>query len=118
MGRELSLCSQIMSLASFSVVLSGAVILGDRHSGVAVFLLQRQHIRQGGVGGQVGVAADEAGLVVFHTGHHDRLALHRLGAIDKGDAALLGQGDGHGVVGHFTKGVRRDTLVGTHSGDV
>ena len=79
--------------------LVGAV-LGDGYGGVSVALLQVQHVLESGVGGQVGVAGDKAGLVALHPGHHGRLALHRLGAVDEAEPALLGQGHGQGVVGH------------------
>ena len=78
----------------------GGAVIGDGHGGETVGRLQRQHIRQGVFRGQVGGGGDKAGLVVLDLGYHGRLALDRLRAIDKADAALLGQGDGKGVVGH------------------
>ena len=77
---------------------AGAVV-GDGHGGVAGALLQGQHIRQGVADAQVGVAGDEAGLVVFHLAHHLRLLLDGLGDVDEGDAALTGQGDAHVLTG-------------------
>ena len=75
-------------------------IRGDSYGGVAVALLQLQHVLEGGVGGQIGVAGDEARLVAFDSGHHGRLVLHGLGAVDEAQPALPGQGHGQGVVGH------------------
>ena len=76
----------------------GGTILSDRHSGVAGPFLQLQHVRQGGVRPDIGVAGDKAGLVALDPGDHGGLALHALGAVDKGDAALLCQGDCHPII--------------------
>ena len=72
----------------------GGAVLGNGHSGVAGLGLQGQHVGQGGLRGQVGVGGDKALLIVLDPGDHGRLVLNALRAIDKGDAALLGQGDG------------------------
>ena len=77
---------------------AGAVV-GDSHGGVAGALFQRQHVCQGVANAQVGIAGDEAGLVIFHLAHHLRLLLNGLGDIDEGDAALPGQGDAHVLAG-------------------
>mgnify|MGYP006922397435 CR=1 FL=1 len=42
-----------------------------------------------GVGGEVGVAGDEACLVAFDSGHHGRLVLHGLGAVDEAQPEIL-----------------------------
>ena len=73
---------------------------GNGHGGVTGALLQVQHILHGGVRGEVGIAGDKARLVALHPSHHSRLILHGLGAVDKGDAALLCQSHRQGVVGH------------------
>ena len=73
-------------------------VLGDGDGGEAVFLLQGEHIRERVVGREVRGAHDEAGLVRLDAAHHLGLALDGLGAIDEGQAALLGQGDGERVV--------------------
>ena len=48
----------------------------------------------------VGIADDKARLIALDAGDHRGLALDGLRAVDKGNAALLGQGDGHLVVGN------------------
>ena len=78
----------------------GLGILGDGHGGEAELLLQLQHIGEGVVGGQIGLADHETGLVALDAAHHLGLRLNRLRAEDEGDAALLGKGDGQRVVGH------------------
>ena len=78
---------------------TGAVIR-DSHGGVTGALLQSQHICQGIRHPEVGVADDEARLVVLHPTDHGRLRLNGLGDIDKGDAALLGQRNAHLLAGH------------------
>ena len=78
---------------------AGAVV-GDRHGGVAGPFLQGQHVCQGVAGAEVGVAGDEARLVVLHLPHHLRLLFDGLGDVDEGDAALFCQGDAHLLPGH------------------
>ena len=73
-------------------------VLGDGDGGEAVFLLQGEHIRERVVRREVRGAHDEAGLVRLDAAHHLGLVLDGLGAIDEGQAALLGQGDGERVV--------------------
>ena len=51
------------------------------------------------VRGQVRGADDEARLAALHPADHGGLVLDGLGAVDEGQAALLGQGHGQGVVG-------------------
>ena len=68
---------------------AGAVIR-DSHGGVAGALLQSQHIRQSIRHPEVGIADDEARLVVLDPADHGRLRLNGLGDINKGNAALLG----------------------------
>ena len=55
---------------------------------------------QGGVGRQVGGTDDKTGLAAFHPAHHRGLVFNGLRAVDKRQAALLGQGHRQGVVGH------------------
>ena len=78
----------------------GGAVLRDGHGGVARLGFQFQHVGQGVLRRQVAVADHEAGLVGLDPGDHSRLLLDGLGAVNKGNAALLGQGDGHGIVGH------------------
>ncbi len=73
---------------------------GDGHGGVPVPGLQVQHVLEGGVRGQVGVAGDKARLIALHPGHHGGLVLHGLGAVDEAQPSLPGQGHRQGVVGH------------------
>ena len=67
---------------------------------MARFFLQGQDIGQRGVRAHVGIADDEALFVAFDARDHRRLVLHGLRAVDERNAALLGERDGHGVVGH------------------
>ena len=78
----------------------GGAVGGDGHGGEAVSGLQRQHVRQGGIRSQIGSGGDEAGLIALHLGHHGSLILNALGAENEADAALLGQGNGQGIVGN------------------
>ena len=78
----------------------GAAVLGDGDGGVARALLQGDHVPQGGIGGHVGVAADEAGLALFHRPDHGRLALDALGHEDEGHAAFPRQGRRQLFAGH------------------
>ena len=89
----------------------GGAVLGDGHGGVAGLFLQGQDIAQRSVGADVGVGHHKAGLIALHPGHHGRLALNGLGAVDEGHAALLGQGDGQLIVGYRLHD-------GGHHGDV
>ena len=74
-------------------------VLGDGDGGEAVFLLQGQHVAQRCVRGQVRGTDDEPGLAALHPADHGGLVLNGLRAVDEGQAALLGQGHGQGVVG-------------------
>ena len=78
----------------------GRAVVGDGHGGEAIALLQRQHVCQGGIGGQVGGGNHETGLMALDLSHHSGLLFDGLGAENEADAAFLGQGDGQGVVGH------------------
>src|SRR5699024_4850903 len=51
----------------------GASVVGDGHGGEAVLGLERQDVGEGGLGGEVGGAHHEAGLVVFHPGDHGEI---------------------------------------------
>ena len=75
-------------------------VVRDSHGGMAGALLQGQHIRQGIRHPEVGIADDEACLVVLHPADHGRLGLNGLGDIDKSNAALLGQRNAHLLAGH------------------
>ena len=77
----------------------GGGVLGDGDGGEAVLLLQGQHVAQRCVRGQVRGTDDKAGLAALHPADHGGLILNGLGAVDEGQAALLGQGHGQGVVG-------------------
>ena len=89
----------------------GAAVLGDGDGGVARTLLQGDHVPQRGIGGHVGIAADEAGLALLHRPDHGRLALDALGHEDEGHAAFPGQGCRQLLTGH---GLHH----GGHQGDV
>ena len=78
----------------------GRAVVGHRHGGVPMLLLQGHHVGQRHVGRKVGVAGHEPGLVVLHTRDHGRLLLDGLRAVDERQAAFGRQGDGHAVVGH------------------
>ncbi len=77
----------------------GACILGDGDGGEAVLLLERKHVRQRVLRREIGGARHKAGFVSLHAPNHLRLVLERLGAVNEGQAALLGQGNGERVIG-------------------
>ena len=67
--------------------------MGNGNGGVAGAGLEVQHIAEGGLRRQVGVRGDKALLVGLDAADHIGLLLNGLGAVDEGDAALLGQGN-------------------------
>ena len=89
----------------------GGAVLGDGHGGEAVALLQRQHVGEGGLRGQIGSGGDKTGLIALHPCHHGGLILNGLGAVNEADAALLCQSDGKGVVGDGLHDGRRHGYV-------
>lgn len=64
-------------------------VLGHGDSGVAVSLLERDNVVESGVGSDVRVADDEAGLEILCPCDHGRLILYALRAEDERHAALL-----------------------------
>ena len=89
----------------------GGAVLGDGDGGVAGALLELQHVPQSGLGAQVGVAADKAGLVALGPADHGGLVLDGLGAVNEADAAFFGEGNGQTVAGNGLHD-------GGHHGDV
>ena len=77
----------------------GGAVVGDGDGVVAGDRLQVEDVLQGGVGPDVGIGGDIPRLIRLDPGDHSRLVLDRLGAVDKGDAALSGQGDCHLLAG-------------------
>ena len=78
----------------------GGAVGGNGHGGEAILGLQCQNVCQGVLRGQIGSGGDKSGLVVLYLGNHRRLVFNGLGTKDEADAALFGQGNGKGVVGH------------------
>ena len=100
-GRGVHAADPVIPAGDQAQQTAGAgAVLGDGHGGMAGARLQRQHIRQGVRHPEVGVADHKTGLVVFHLPDHGRLGLNGLGNIDKGDAALPGQGNAHLFAGN------------------
>ena len=71
-------------------------VLRHRHGGMARPGKKLQNLPQGRAGLDIGVTVDKA----LDTGHHSRFFLNALGTVDEGNTALLGQGNGHGIIGH------------------
>ena len=71
----------------------GRAVVGDGNGGMACTGLEVQHVAQGSLRRQVGVGSDKALLVSLDAADHVGLLLDGLGAVDEGDAALLGQGN-------------------------
>ena len=78
---------------------AGAVVR-DGDGVVSLAAHEFQHVREGAVRGEVGVRHHEARLIVLDAPDHCRLVLHRLRAVDEGDAALTRQSDGERIVAH------------------
>ena len=62
--------------------------------------LERDDIGQGLIRGDIGIADDKAGLVVFGALDHGRLILYRLRAVNEGHAPLGGQRNRQAVAGY------------------
>ena len=77
-----------------------AAVVRDRHGGMARLLLELKDILEGLIRLDVGIAHNKARLVGLRTGDHRRLSLHALRAVDERNAALLGERNGHFVVGN------------------
>ena len=73
-------------------------VLGHRHGGVSLLLRERKNVRQGVLGGEIGVADNEACLIIFHAGNHSRLVFNGLRAVNKGKPAFLRKSNGESVV--------------------
>ncbi|MNE41292.1 hypothetical protein D3C80_1353540 [compost metagenome] len=73
-------------------------VVGNGDGGVAAAGFERQHILQGVLRTEVGVAYDEAGFEFLDPADHLHLLLDGLGAVDEGDAAAFGQSNRHIVV--------------------
>ena len=73
-------------------------VLGDGDGGIAILILQRQHIRQHMLRRQIRGADDKARLAVLDAADHLGLALNGLRAVDERQAALLCQRDGQRIV--------------------
>ena len=85
-------------------------VLGHGNGGVTGLFLQSKDISQRRVGTDVGIGLDKARLIALDASDHGRLVLDGLRAVDEGDAALRGQGNGHFVVGNrlHDRGYHRD----------
>ena len=81
----------------FQMAVLGAVA-GHGHGAVAGLFLQGQHISQGAVRAQVGIADHETSLEALDTSYHGSFAFNGLGPVDEGDAPFPGQGNGHIVI--------------------
>ena len=77
----------------------GAAVLRDGDGGVTGAGLEIQHIGQGRLRGKVGVGGYKTFLIRLDAANHIRLGLNRLGAVDEGHAALLGQRNGQFFAG-------------------
>ena len=77
----------------------GGAVFGDGHGGVTGAGLQLQDVRQGRRGRKVGIAGDEALLILLYAAHHVRFTFDALRSVDEGNAALLCQRDGEVVPG-------------------
>ena len=89
----------------------GTAVVGNGDGGMAGTDFQVQHIGQGGLRRQVGVRSDKALLVRLDAADHVGFRLDALGAVDKRDAALLGQRDRQILAGNRLHD-------GRHHGDV
>ena len=74
-------------------------ILRDCHRGVPGLCEEIEHAAKTCCGTDIGIAADKAGLIVFHTRDHRRLCFDGLGTIDERNAPLFGKCDRHRIVG-------------------
>ena len=75
-------------------------VFGNGHGGMAALFLQRNNVAKRCVGGKVGIATYETGLVVLYAANHCGLVFDGLRAVDKRNATLLSQGNSHAVVGN------------------
>ena len=74
-------------------------VLGHGDSGMAVSLLERDNVVESGVGSDVRVADDEAGLEILRSCDHCRLVLDALRAEDERYAAFFCERNGESLAG-------------------
>ena len=77
-----------------------AAVLRDGNRGVTRFGLELQNVSQRLVRRDVRITHHEPGLVSLCARHHGGLGLHALGTVNERNAALLGKGHSHLIVGN------------------